>query len=158
MPVTVTPTDLLPKTICKQCMTRVEQHHKLMETIAANHIKFQKLQNASSTSEVRRSIISRRRNLLSSSSPNSQSFSVSPSTSNNNSTTTSTSDSITMTGDDEPGSIVNEVSLSNSYTNTSSTTSFNTNNVSPVPVTNNNNDNESMGNNDDEEISVNQSD
>lgn len=75
---TVSPTDLLPKTICKQCMMRVEQHHKLMETIAANHIKFQKLQNASQG----RGIMARRRNALLSSSSSSTSSHSAASSSN----------------------------------------------------------------------------
>lgn len=37
----ITPTDPLPKTICKTCMQRVEEHHKLLKTFCKNNAKFE---------------------------------------------------------------------------------------------------------------------
>lgn len=108
LPVTVSPTDLLPKTICKQCMNRVEQHHKLMETITANHIKFQKLQNASQG----RGIMTRRRNaaLLSSSSSSTSSHSAGSSSNIETSTVAVGSDTDSIPDDNSNNATNNDSS------------------------------------------------
>uniref|UniRef100_A0A336M609 CSON012668 protein n=1 Tax=Culicoides sonorensis TaxID=179676 RepID=A0A336M609_CULSO len=122
LPVTVTPTDLLPKTICKQCMSRVEQHHKLMETIAANHIKFQKLQNASQST--RSSIMTRRRNaLLSSSSSTSSTSSINSAGTSNSSNVGTNTESMDVAVGSDTASIPDDQS---------STTSSTTNNESAI--------------------------
>ncbi|XP_037026983.1 uncharacterized protein LOC119067851 [Bradysia coprophila] len=43
LPVTITPTDPLPKTICESCMGRVEQHHDLMVKMTKSRVHFAQL-------------------------------------------------------------------------------------------------------------------
>ncbi|KAJ6637343.1 hypothetical protein Bhyg_10073, partial [Pseudolycoriella hygida] len=43
LPVTITPTDPLPKTICESCMGRVEQHHDLMIKMSKSRVHFTQL-------------------------------------------------------------------------------------------------------------------